>query len=377
MGDKRIDAVADRITALGNAIICIRATKDGKVDEASSLYPLATFLLGGTLPADEDGTDHDTVGQGTWGVRTGPQSVVDIPTAMAALARLLAAVHGLAGGGAMGSKGLVAGADGFGLTAMAKRACGSLGPDKVEEAMGDIFARAQNVLARARTRHDAPRLDWPELVESLLKRKIMPLIHEQRAEGAVARLMPAASGRKSPRRDADDDDDDDGAPKKVSKRAQKKLDFIEGKKAAAAGAKATGQKGTTATKPKAATKPAADDAVKVPGLDLTPLSISCLASKSLHNGVVEALTKYYIHRNPTRLSREQQPCPFVAIRHGTSADSDEVCKDGGARGKCAQCDGWKDTPKADRVPFDPRDVAAVKVACTPNIQKIFAQMSLD
>ena len=380
VGEKRIDVASDRITALASAIVCLRATKDGKVDEATCLYPLATYLLGGTLPADEDGTDHDTVGQGTWGVRTGVQSVVDIPTAMAPLSRLLAAVHGLAGGGAMGTAGLAAGADGFGLTAMAKRACGSLTPDKVEEAMGDLFARAQNVLARARTRVDVPRLDWPALVEALLKRKVVPLVNELRAEGAVDRRFAegaAVRGRKSPRPE-DDGAGDDGGQKKLSRREQKKADFVEKKKEQAAG-----QKRPAPVKP-APVKAAADAAravlqlaAQVPGLDLAPSSIACLASKANHNGAIEALAKLYVARHPTRVTREQQPCPFVAIRHGTSAASDEVCKDGAEKGKCAQCDGWRDTPQQDRVPFEPCDVAAVKAACTPGIQKIFARMSID
>ena len=118
-------------------------------------------------------------------------------------------------------------------------------------------------------------------------------------------------------------------------------------------------------------------AAQVPGLDLAPSSITCLASKANHNGAVEALAKMYVTRNPERALREQQPCPFVAIRHGTNASSDEVCKDGAEPGKCAQCDGWKNTPIADRVPYKACDVAAVKAACQPNIQKIFARLSLD
>ena len=372
VGEKRVDAVAEKITALASAIVAVRATKDSKVDEATCLYPLATHLLGGTPPAEEDGTNNDTVGQGTWGVRTGLQSAVDIPAAMAVLSRLLAAVHGLAGGGVMGKAGLAPGADGFGLTAMAKRACGSLDPDKVEEAMNDLFLRAQGGLARLRTRNDVAKLNWPELVEGLLKRKIVPLITEQRAEGAVARGLQAAraSGRKSPR--LDDDGDDVGSAKKISKRAQKKLDFVEKKKQELAAGKTT-----PVTKPKAAAPKASDDAIKVPGLDLAPSSITCLASKANHNGAVEALSKMYVARNPERALREQQPCPFVAIRHGTNASSDEVCKDGAEPGKCAQCDGWKNTPTADRVPYKACDVAAVKAACQPNIQKIFARLSLD
>ena len=130
--------------ACSNAILCVRAvTKDGKLDEATSLYLLAVYLLGGTPPADEHGTDSDSVGQGTWGTRHGKQSVIDIPAAMYHLARLLAMVHGRAGGGVFNgptSGGAAAHSfDGLGLVTMARRACGSLSPEKVDEAMRDLF----------------------------------------------------------------------------------------------------------------------------------------------------------------------------------------------------------------------------------------------
>ena len=378
VGDKRIDDVSDQINALASAILCVRATKDGKADETTCLYPLAVRLLGGTLPADEDGTDNDTVGQGTWGVRTGTQSVVDIPAAMASLSRLLAAVHGIAGGGAMGT-GHAAGADGFGLTAMARRVCGALAPDKVEEAMLFIFTRAQNAMARLRTRAGAPRLDWPALVKGLLEKKVMPLINEQRAEGAARRELLAQggspSGRKSPRRDQDETEQEAGGPKKLSKRAQKKADWVEAKRAQSETGK--DKKPAPPGQPKDKKPTPAGAPAKVPGLELAPSSITCLASKANHNGAVEALTKLYVARNPTRWQRETQPCPFVAIRDGPDAPPDTTCRDGATVGKCAQCDGWRSMAPADRVPYAQADVAAVKAACRPDLQKIFAKLSLE
>jgi len=371
VGERRTDDVSDQITALANAIVCIRATKDGKVDEATCLYPLAVRLLGGTLPADEDHTDNDQVGQGTWGVRTGAQSLVDIPAAMLTLARLLASVHGLAGGGATGST--HAGAvDGFGLTALARRACGSLTPVKTEEAMNYLFNRAQNVLGRLRTRAGAEKLDWPAMVAEVRKAKITPLVTEQRAENAAARTYEQqraearAAGRKSPRLE----EDDDGPQPKLSKRAQKRADWVAAR---------TADREPAEKPPAGAKSPKAAKPAKLPtpaGSELAPLSIKCLASKLEHNGAVEALTKLYVARNPTRVQREKQPCPFVGIRYGPKA-ADKVCRDGSKRGVCAQCDGWRDTPETERVPFEENDIAAVKAACVPNIQKIFSCLSVD
>ena len=59
------------------------------------------------------------------------------------------------------------------------------------------------------------------------------------------------------------------------------------------------------------------------------------------------------------------------------ASSDATCKEGGDKGKCAQCDGWKATAEAQRVPFHREDVEKVKAACVPAVQRIFAQMALS
>ena len=77
-----------------------------------------------------------------------------------------------------------------------------------------------------------------------------------------------------------------------------------------------------------------------------------------------------------RVQREQQPCPFVAIRHG--AGSDALCKEGQKEGfgKCAQCKGWAATARDKRVPFHADDVAKVKAACVARLQGQFSGMQV-
>ena len=378
VGARRVNAVADKITALASAVLSVRAvTADGKVDE-SGMYALAVFLLGGTPPADEDATDKDTVGTGTWGTRAGAQSAVDIPMAMAKLAMLIGMAHCVAGGAPMGKA--VMGGDGFKLEAMARRVVGSLTPDKVEEAMADLFARAQNAAARRRSRLEAPVVDWLQLVADVAPRKLTPLLAEQRAEAAVERKLE--SGRKSPR-SAGDDEGDTKTPKKS--RSEKKQEWLDKQKAAktATQPQQPQQQQTQQTQQTQqpqqpqAPRPGAGGGGAAP--DLAPGAIKKLADKSTHQGAVEALQRLYIARHPERTQREAQPCPFAAIRMGghTLASSDATCKEGGDKGKCAQCDGWKATAEAQRVPFHREDVEKVKAACVPAVQRIFAQMALS
>lgn len=112
------------------------------------------------------------------------------------------------------------------------------------------------------------------------------------------------------------------------------------------------------------------------GFSFAPGSIAVLASKEAHDGAVEALAQLYIARNPSRVQREQQPCPFVAIRHG--AGSDALCKEGQKEGfgKCAQCKGWAATARDKRVPFHADDVAKVKAACVARLQGQFSGMQV-
>ena len=185
-----------------------------------------------------------------------------------------------------------------------------------------------------------------------------------------------------PRR-GDGDDDDEKTVKKgkkkegensfVEKKKQAREKAKEDKKAAALLASTTAANALSAATVLAKAPPAAVGGAPT----LAPGSITCLASKANHNGAVEALTKLYVARNPTRWQRETQPCPFVAIRDGPDAPPDTTCRDGATVGKCAQCDGWRSMAPADRVPYAQADVAAVKAACRPDLQKIFAKLSLE
>ena len=384
---KRVPEVLDKLEALSSAVLCVRSVnKDGKLEETTSLYCLSVYLLGGTPPADEHGTDNDAIGQGTWGTRVGVQSTVDIPAAMFHLARLLAMAHGCAGGGPYHGaptavrRSLAHQLDGLGLVSVARHATGTLNPEKVDEAFKDLFQRAQNLMVRIRSRRGSPPIDWPTLISEVHQRKISPLLQEQRAEAAVERRTAqlTANRSKSPRRDDGDNEEEKGKMKKGKKGGEpnefvqkKKLQKEEAKEKKAAAALAAGNAPANAASAAALlATPVAAGAGGVPSL--APGSISCLASKEKHNGVVEALAALYVARNPERRQRELQPCPFVAVRKGPAADSSEVCNAGVTAGACAQCDGWKATPVAQRVPFLPAEVAAVKAACTAKVQACFA-----
>ena len=386
--ERRLDDVGDKITAFAEAVLAVKATnKDGKMDD-TCLYPLAVYLLGGTPPADEDSTDKDTIGLGSWGVRTGQQSQVDIPAAMLHLARILAAVHGTAGGGPIGQLGVASlgrAVDGLGLTALSRRACGSLLPDRVEEMMKDIFRRAQNAAAKRRTRRGAPPIDWPALVKGAEARKLSPLLQEQRAESAAMRKLDEerSSGRKSPRSETGvGEDDADG--KKPTKRQQRRLEFVEEQKL-----RTEKEKKSKEDKKKAEqgardnAKRAADLLASPPpgttgaaggGPSLAPGSITKVASKSTHDGAIEALQSLYLKRTGVG-QRDKQPCPFAAIQHTSKASSKAFAEVCGHKLKepftCSQCDGWTATPEADRVPYAAEDIAAVKAACTTAVQKAF------
>ena len=244
------------------------------------------------------------------------------------LARILAAVHGLAGGGPIGRPakgGGAAGADGLGLSAMARRACGSLEPDKVDELMKDLFVRAQNVAMRRRTRRGAEAIDWPALIAGVEERKLKPLLHEQRAEQAVDRRLVRV---KSPRRGDGDGGgggrgggDGAGGDAPISKRKKKNQEWQE-KQAARAAKPTTGALASTdVAKPAKGSKAAAEaseqeklnrQATAVvlqggpPAAALAPNSISMLGDKTTHAGAVEALAALYIERTGRR-QREEQP----------------------------------------------------------------------
>ena len=394
--EKRLDLVSEKVDRLATAVICVQAfDKDGKMDEAYGLYPLAVFLLGGTPPAeDEDATDADMTAMGTWGTRVGIQSRVDIPAAMAHLARLLAVVHGRAGGGPLVARGPSVGfalLDGFGLEALAKRATSILVDAKVEETMAHLFRRAQSVAARMRAEAGAPPLDWAELVSTTRSAKIQPLLLELRSERAATRIFeergaaapaPApTTGRKSPV--GDGAGEGSNKKKKTDFVEQQKLGRAEKKEKKAAAKLQTEQQKAGAPDTAALANAAANAAASVAALALTapagaiaggkftlaPGSISKLACKHNHDGAIEALSELFRARNPGR-QREQEPCPFVGIRKGP--DSDEVCRDGATAGGCAQCDGWKSTPPAQRVRFLASEIAAVKAACVSKLQSIFA-----
>ena len=383
--EKRLPEVHDKVEALAGSVLCVRALKDGKLDEATSLYCLAVYLLGGTPPADELGTDNDEVGRGTWGTRVGQQSAIDIPIAMYHLARLIAMAHGRAGGGAYRASKQASTAtahtfDGLGLVGVARHACGSLNPVKVDEAFKDLFMRAQNLAMRVRTRKGSPPVDWVALIAEVVARKVIPLVNELRAENAVDRRSAQLGRPKSPRRGEEEDEASTEGKTKLAKKGGPN-DFVEAKKKKKEEAKKAKAAVAEAAKVAAAnndansTRAAALLATKPQGgggATLLPGSITCLASKTEHNGAVEVLSGLYTTRNPDRRQRELQPCAFVAIRKGPSAESDEVCLSGGKAGGCAQCDGWKATPVADRVPFLASEVAAVKAACTSKVQAIFA-----
>ena len=381
--EKRLPEVHDKVEALAGSVLCVRALKDGKLDEATSLYSLAVHLLGGTPPADEHGTDNDEVGRGTWGTRLGRQSAIDIPIAMYHLARLIAMTHGRAGGGTFRVAKQTAPStahvfDGLGLVGVARHACGSLTPEKVDEAFKDLFMRAQNLVMRIRTRRGSQPVDWVALISEVVQRKVLPLVNELRAENAVERMATQLGRPKSPRRG---EGEDDSAESDKPKGKKGKSEFVEEKKRKkeeekkAKTAKAEAAKTAAATVAANAASAAALLAGKVPGgapPTLAPGSITCLASKANHNGAVEALTGLYLARNPSRRQREQQPCPFVGIRKGPAAELNEVCLSGGTTGSCAQCDGWKATAVEERVPFLPSEIAAVKAACIPKVQAVFA-----
>ena len=403
VGTRRVPEASDAIDRLATAILTIRArtTTGEPADDEHHIFPLAVKLLGGTPPEEDlDGTEDDTIGEGTWGTTLGNQSRVDVPTAMGHLAYILAAVHGTVGGGEIGKAaagrasafGPSATSDGLGLTNLARRACGRLTDEKVIQTFRGVFADAQHAMVRMRTRPGEGPVNLVAIIGNAGRRRIDPLVDELRAENAVGRAIAkhegggrgagggagggGGGGRKSPR---PDDGGEDGGVTPGSKRAKKRVEFVEKQQAARAE--------KAAAKEAAATQRAANSAAAgavlagAPtgsggGFSFAPGSIAVLASKEAHDGAVEALAQLYIARNPSRVQREQQPCPFVAIRHG--AGSDALCKEGQKEGfgKCAQCKGWAATARDKRVPFHADDVAKVKAACVARLQGQFSGMQV-
>ena len=384
VGEKRSDAVSEEIRQLADAILfkrCYVSKKgaDGTpevVMDMTCLYPLAVYLLGGQPPTTVAQTDSETLFAGTWGTRVGQQSMVDIPLAMLNLARLLAATDGLAGGGPIGSATPAGGGqDGLGLAALAQRACRTLNSDKVEEMFLDLFRRAQGQAARRRTRapggsHGASPVDWPTLVAETDKRKVEPLVAEQRAEFAARREVaenPPLSGRKSPSGGARSGKEE-GAEESASKRAKKKQEWKAKQKEEREAEKAQKQKNAAAA---AATLAAATPGTQAPAAaaaksgQLSPNSIVDLTDKVGHKGAVETLQRLYTKKYPERRQREQQPCPFLAIKGACSQ---------GPSGGCVQCKEAQDAVAAGRElppPFSRELLDEVKAACSERVRKAF------
>ena len=389
VGEGRLDEVHEKIGALADAIIAVRASnKDGKSDD-TCIYALAVYLLGGSPPSDECATDADTAGAGTWGTRTGVQSQICIPTAMLHLARILAAVHGTAGGGNIDGAGLGASPrassvdDGLGLTRLARAATGRLEPAAVEELFLDLFRRAQAKAARRRTRLGAEAIDWPACVTASYERKLEPLLHEQRAAGAAVREIARRSAN-SPKREREGETDTaQGGEGGQSKRAQKRAAAKEKEKekdekktsGGGGGGGGGGGNGKPATQTQTANQQRAAGVLAQPPpgsvAKLAPDSITKLGCKATHNGASERLQELYVARNPQRRQREEQACPFAAIREGGEDAEVPACKDDAVAGASAQCDGWKATAVADRVPFLKSEIATVKAACVARLQKLF------
>ena len=384
VGRRRVPGAAEAIDRLATAILTIRAraTSGEAADDDNNIYKLSVKLLGGTPPEDDlGGTDDDTIGRGTWGTTAGEQSRVDVPTGMANLARILAAVHGKVVGGSMGEA--TGATDGLGLTLLARRACSLLTPEKVTQAFQWVFSEMQYQAVQMRTRPGEKAIDMVAIIKNANAVKFTALLQELRAEEAAKREFakqqgadPKGGGRKSPLgRGAGDDDDDEEKP---SKRKQKRLEYVANQREEREAAKKAAEELKKANGDAAKTLLAADPpgGAKAGEISLSPGSIKELASAKTHDGAVEALAQLYRARNPKRARREQQPCPFVAIRHGPDA-ADALCLEGKKPnfGECAQCRGWATTPPEERVPYHKDDLAKVKAASVARIQKLFASMS--
>ena len=379
--ESRVDAVSQEIAALAEAILVKRAYQVKKaaageaevVMDSSCLYPLAVYLLGGTPPERSGSfTEREILFQGRWGTREGQQSIIDVPVAMLNLSRLLGAVDALAGGGPLGVAQADAASDGFGLTELARSACGKLEPAKVDELMKDLFMRAHGQAARRRTRAGPP-IDWPALVAEARQRKVEPLIAEQRSEHASRRIhqeevaaAARAAGRKSPlgRGEEEGGGNPAGSP---SKRAKKKEEFVAAQKAAKEAAK--NAKSAAAVLAAGAPAPVAGAAAAAPAgaaaasAALKADSIDALTDKQGHKGAVEVLQRLYVKEHPDRRTREQQPCPFFAIRGS--------CRDG-PNGGCVQCSESAKLAAGDKPPpFTAEMLGVVKAACTARVQKAF------
>ena len=381
VGRRRVPEAAEAIDRLATAILTIRArtTAGEPADDDNNIYTLAIKLLGGTPPEDDlGGTDDDTIGRGTWGTTAGEQSRVDVPTGMANLARILATVHGKVVGGAMGEA--AGAADGLGLTALARRACSLLTPAKVNQAFQWVFSEMQYHAVLIRTRPGEKPIDMAAIVKNAHAVKFTALLQELRAEEAAkreyAKQQDGQGGGprrpKSPRPAEGGGGDDE-----ETEHEKKRRTFVANQKAERAAKKVEA----------AALKKANEDAAKAmlegdpPGgtkageISFSPGSIKELASAKTHDGAVEALAQLYKARNPKRARREQQPCPFVAIRHGPDA-ADALCLEGKKPnyGDCAQCRGWAATPLEERVPYHKDDLAKVKAASVAKVQRLFASM---
>jgi len=379
--ESRVDAVNQEIAALADAILVKRAYQIKKaaageaevVMDSTCLYPLAVYLLGGTPPERSGAfTERELLFQGRWGTRAGQQSIIDVPVAMLNLSRLLGAVDAMAGGGPLGAAQADAASDGFGLTELARSACGKLEPAKVDELMKDLFMRAHGQAARRRTRAGPP-IDWPALVAEAKQRKVEPLIAEQRSEHASRRIhqeeaaAAKAAGRKSPL--GRGEEEGEGSP---SKRSKKKEDFVAGQKAereakrnakAAAALLAPGAPAPAAAAAAAATATAAAAPTAAAATALKADSITDLTDKQGHKGAVEVLQRLYTKEHPDRRQREQQPCPFLAIRGS--------CRDG-PTGGCVQCSESAKLAASEKPPpFSDEMLKAVKAACTARVQKAF------
>ena len=197
-----------------------------------------------------------------------------------------------------------------------------------------VFSEMQYQAVQMRTRPGEKAIDMVAIIKNAHAVKFTALLQELRAEEAAKREFakqqgadPKGGGRKSPLgRGAGDDDDDEEKP---SKRKQKRLEYVANQREEREAAKKAAEELKKANGDAAKTLLAADPpgGAKAGEISLSPGSIKELASAKTHDGAVEALAQLYRARNPKRARREQQPCPFVAIRHGPDA-ADALCLEG-------------------------------------------------
>ena len=379
-GQARVTEVSDEIDRLGLAVQVLMRSKTcegpGAIPDTEALFPLSTKLLGGTPPAEEASVDADVDGRGRWGQISGEQSKVDIPTAMGALAPILAAVHCTAGGAPLGLAQAGSGSggwqvpsksDGFGLTALARQACGTLSDARVRELFDWVFAQASEAARKRRTRPGSAPPDFAKIVREAKREKLEPLKREQQAFAATDRRLAERDRAKSPRRDEDEGGEEGaGAEKKRRRGKPTAAPRSEGTGAAALADKFLADLATEKGQkpPPPPPPPPAGDGAR--GAKLAPNSISKLVDRDERKGAVEVLQALYVSRHPNRASLTEQPCPFLAIKGCCEKPP------GATRKACVQCEAQASKSAAEKAPaFSAEMLKAVKAACSERVQAAF------